>query len=1247
MSKKQKSKESTEVVENIINTVSFSKDILLLLSENPEGLKANEIANKLEFEVDRKDVSKFLTGNLNGQVRQDNSYKWYLVSNLDRSIEIGNQKNIPVTDLARLCRYYLACSDKTDKGISTWAKSNFDDLDYGELNSLPLNTNDLLSDENAQRLMGKIRSDKSRLELYVGYPTHLKKFTSKKGIEISRVEPIFLFPVEIDPNSKEPVLDVAYPTINLEVLKQFTNSQQDAILNELNQLETELGIAHVGSVIDIDELVSRLQNIRKDWPWLEEIDPEEISAKGPLLAEADKAGIYNKAIVILVEKSKFTKGLESELTSLSKLDKNELKGTALGKWLDGSNDSKKSNSPDSSEPLIEVLPMNSEQRQAVNTAFNNDLTIITGPPGTGKSQVVTNLLINAAWQGKKVLFASRNNKAVDVVETRVNNLGPRPILLRVGSNAYQKKLPEYLLALLSTTSTENDQFEFDEAELIHKKLLNQSNILDIEVEKLINQRNEVDRLEQAVEEVRKKLDNEELFLSFKTLNTSSINKNIEAFRKDINKLFINFNKKREVDLSIKEVHAQYSEDLFTSFRFIDIEAFKLSQSNLQQILISLKKGLFWFLRKKGLYKSANLHIIDVTGFVEELGLKCPHESITESNIGDWRSLINQLEVTISNAELINTYFKDLDKLDNTLLLKEVNSNLKSINSSIDTLGLTPPDTIITDSNLRLWSEFLTDLPNSVSDAEAISKYLNALQKLTKTKNLEDITLERQRLFDSFSSNSENLWRLWLRLQPSTLKPEDRKTLSQYQTILQMVMENENSQLESSVYREYNKIIPKVSHLLPCWAATSLSVKGKLPLEAGFFDIVVFDEASQCDIASALPLLYRAKTAVVIGDPKQLSHITSLQKGQDQKLLEKFDLFSDYIQWAFSYNSLFSLATGLGTKDTLINLVDHHRSHADIIEFSNKEFYQGRLRVATRYDNLKRVDSKEPGVRWVNVQGQSFVGSPSGSLNPKEVEAVCKELYELVITRGYKGSIGVVTPFAAQVGAIRAAVQQNANLDKALVSRNFLVNTVHQFQGDERDVMLFSPVLSKGMTSGSIHFLKTHGNLFNVAITRARAQLIVVGDLAECGSSEVDYLSRFSIYSQDLIQKNRSLNEEVELEYGSSRYPVVDNPEQVSDYERGFYTELYIAGVKTLPQYRVEKYVLDLAIIDGDRKLNIEVDGERYHRNWNGELCRRDQMRNQRMYELGWDVQRFWVYEIRDDLSSCIDRIKAWQNLSKN
>ena len=58
-------------------------------------------------------------------------------------------------------------------------------------------------------------------------------------------------------------------------------------------------------------------------------------------------------------------------------------------------------------------------------------------------------------------------------------------------------------------------------------------------------------------------------------------------------------------------------------------------------------------------------------------------------------------------------------------------------------------------------------------------------------------------------------------------------------------------------------------------------------------------------------------------------------------------------------------------------------------------------------------------------------------------------------------------------------------------------------------------------------------------------------------------------------------------------------------------------------------------------LNIEIDGERYHRNWNGELCRRDQIRTQRLIELGWEVKRFWVYEVRDELDSCISWVKNW------
>ena len=107
------------------------------------------------------------------------------------------------------------------------------------------------------------------------------------------------------------------------------------------------------------------------------------------------------------------------------------------------------------------------------------------------------------------------------------------------------------------------------------------------------------------------------------------------------------------------------------------------------------------------------------------------------------------------------------------------------------------------------------------------------------------------------------------------------------------------------------------------------------------------------------------------------------------------------------------------------------------------------------------------------------------------------------------------------------------------------------------------------------------------------------------------------------------------------YPSVSNADQVSEWEHIFYGALYNAGIRAIPQYPIEKFRLDFLVAEGTRRLNIEIDGERYHRNWNGELCRRDQLRNQRMFELGYDVMRFWVYEVRDDLDGCVKRVEQW------
>jgi len=250
-----------------------------------------------------------------------------------------------------------------------------------------------------------------------------------------------------------------------------------------------------------------------------------------------------------------------------------------------------------------------------------------------------------------------------------------------------------------------------------------------------------------------------------------------------------------------------------------------------------------------------------------------------------------------------------------------------------------------------------------------------------------------------------------------------------------------------------------------------------------------------------------------------------------------------------------------------------------------------------------------------------------------------ELERLLLKSAYPGSIGVVSPFRAQANRIRDLVHQNEALSAASTRAELLVDTVHKFQGDERDLMIFSPVVAQGMSAGSIGFLRKQGNLFNVAITRARSCLLTVGDATACGSCVVEYLREYASYVHS-ANELRPGDTRANVDLGPT-YPTVADPTKVSDWERLLYRLLYQEGIRTLPQFSVEQYCLDLAIFEGDRRLDIEVDGEQYHRAWNRELSYRDQLRNQRLIELGWDVVRFWVYQVRDEPHACVARVREW------
>lgn len=270
---------------------------------------------------------------------------------------------------------------------------------------------------------------------------------------------------------------------------------------------------------------------------------------------------------------------------------------------------------------------------------------------------------------------------------------------------------------------------------------------------------------------------------------------------------------------------------------------------------------------------------------------------------------------------------------------------------------------------------------------------------------------------------------------------------------------------------------------PCWCVTTYAISNSLPLKPALFDVVILDEASQCDIASCFPILFRAKKAVIVGDDKQLPHLSFLEKAKEQSFLNQYNIEDRYqLLWRFRTNSMFDVANYYSTTPTLLD--EHFRSPKPIIEFSNREFYGGRIKVMKPYfDDVSPVELVE--VKEAKVDTDI-------TRNQAECEAIIKKVQDIIYENEKNPdlepvSIGIISPFRGQVELIKKAVLRVFS-QETIQQHQIEIGTAHTFQGDERDVMLMSWAIAANSHSQSLMFLQKP-NLFNVAITRARKRLI--------------------------------------------------------------------------------------------------------------------------------------------------------------
>lgn len=348
--------------------------------------------------------------------------------------------------------------------------------------------------------------------------------------------------------------------------------------------------------------------------------------------------------------------------------------------------------------------------------------------------------------------------------------------------------------------------------------------------------------------------------------------------------------------------------------------------------------------------------------------------------------------------------------------------------------------------------------NHIEEEYPILKSVSTLKIRQLEEELQALILKKETLCKAI---------VLLKLQENTYKKIEKNRLGNTITYRELHHQVTKKKQRWAVRKVVEKFSSEIFQLLPCWLASPETVAAVFPiLPIQCFDLVIFDEASQCFAEHGVPSLFRAKQVVVAGDsqqlrPNDLYNLRYEEENDENESLEEIDALLD-----LAARSLPS-----------VQLRGHYRSKSlDLIAFSNQYFYKNKLDLLPDYQYINKNKSS---FYYIKTNGTWLA-------NSNEEEA--RKVVEIVAELPPEKSIGVVTFNARQAEKIMNLMGSSR--------QNVKVKNIENIQGDEFDVVVFSVGYAANKTGKvAAHFgsLNVEGgeNRLNVAITRAREAIYVV------------------------------------------------------------------------------------------------------------------------------------------------------------